>query len=192
MFQSSSSTSPQDYFKHLLVFLSKLVSEDHFTDRTLDVALINYGKNTRVLFNFNSQNSLSSARSAILNTPKTLRSKKANVGDALQLLNTDVFNTTEQIYHGRGHVVIVTDKGFDRSLKTVPEANLLINAGVRIHSIGITDKATNDLMTISSKPAASYFQNVENYAELNQNPDILQQVMSSIRSCKFNRQRRIT
>lgn len=100
-------------------------------------------------------------------------------------MNTDIFNTSERNYGGKGHLVFLSDKMFDvTKVNALEEARLLRNSGIRIHTIGVTDKPLEDMEDIVSWPMDSYFQTVESYPELVQNPAVLERLVTNIKLCK--------
>ncbi|XP_021375359.1 uncharacterized protein LOC110464458 isoform X7 [Mizuhopecten yessoensis] len=113
VFRTGSSTSPQDYFQHLLPFIDTFVNNVYTDQVEAKYSVINYGKSVSQIFGFKDFDA-SELQSIILGMSKKYRTKFSRFQQLLQFLRQSVFIPTQMSDTDEKHVIFVTDKIYDK------------------------------------------------------------------------------
>ncbi|XP_063411126.1 collagen alpha-4(VI) chain-like [Mytilus trossulus] len=174
VFQSSSSTSPND-FKILVKFLHSLTTDTGFP-RDTELSVISFGKFSNILIN---STAITNAGNSILNIDKKSRSKMADLGGAFSTIMKYVLKKGSSFQNT--HILVVMDKTVDKKgVDYTITAKKLREKGVVIHGLSVTDKPHPDLeQVVTYSGSTAFLQMVNTYADLEKGPT-LQSVVSSL------------
>lgn len=179
VFQSSSSTSPND-FKILVKFLHSLTT-DTGIPRDTELSVISFGKFSNILIN---STTITKTGNSILNIDKKSRSKMADLGGAFSTIMKYVLK--KRSHFQNTHILVIMDKTVDKKgVDYTITANKLRDKGVVIHGLSVTDKPHPDLeQVVTYSSSKAFLQIVNTYADLQKGPT-LQSVVSSLQYGKY-------
>lgn len=156
-------------FRIYLNFLRQLITEMDIESGAIRVALVTYGKSANVAFFLNSHTVRSVIRKGIMRLPRKIRSGKADLTKAFQLLRTDVFTAARGDRPDAANgIFLFTDMSITEDFSTaVQEAQALVAGGASIYAIGIGSADGEELRQISLVSSGQSVYSANNYLGLN-------------------------
>ena len=139
------------------------ISVDTRLRRETQLAVVNFGKATRVILDFTE---IRNTRNTILNLNKKLRSKMADLGSAFKTIREDMLK--DGTHDSDTHIIVISDKNVDTGLWDYEqEAMLLQRRGIIIHGLSISQRPKIDLAkVVTSSDSGMYLQMVDSYGDL--------------------------
>lgn len=191
LFHVGHKTKLRDLNKKLKIYLSNLFAKAKITPSTLRVALVNYGTNTQVLFDFNTHSRKPQVRSAMKTSIKgKVRNSRANFGAALHKVRTELFvqSAGSRIAEGvPGGLIIITDMAATpNGYNVVKEITLLKRMGVTVFGVAIGASVHDELRQLTSSPPEDYFQGLLKYNDLMADASPITNIVKRVRLRKYS------
>ena len=150
----------------------------------MEVGIVSFGKTPTVIKSFNDQMQSLELTATIDSLPKRLRSKMANLGRGLKMIDNFWPMRQNQSQDFNDHLVIILDKGIDDFNRSRSYATDLRKRGIKLHALGISSASKQQLTDIVSSPVKEYLQMVPSYKDLDSQREVLELLVNSIIECK--------
>ncbi|KAK3599021.1 hypothetical protein CHS0354_012500 [Potamilus streckersoni] len=180
-FHCSKETKVKDFKKGLFTLFLELVSSADVDSGAVRFALVGYGKNASVIFDFNSYQRKKKILKALKKVKPLYRSRESNALDLMLKLNTEVFTANKGDRTDVPNIMIlVTD-----SPTTVPvseiekNAKVLRDLGTSVFSIGVEKADLMEINAMASKPISKYSYTARTYLEMLNSADLKDKLSKS-------------
>lgn len=144
VFRSDSKTTPPDFYRHLLPFMSRFVYTISVLPTVTEFSLLNYGKQAFEILPMKRVEGITNIQNTILNISKKYRTRFSRIATVLTMLKKMFDNNLTQ--NVKRHVVLIVDEEPEYTINTMGDIMQLIEQGVQFHWIWIRTQIPKQLL----------------------------------------------